>query len=74
MSLYDLKCGQKGIITNITGDKKLIKRLFALGFIEGTEIKLKAAAPLGDPLIIHIRDFNIALRKKDAKNIFLKEA
>ncbi|MFL0250063.1 ferrous iron transport protein A [Clostridium neuense] len=74
MSLYDLKCGEKGIIKNIVGDKKLSKRLFALGFIEGTEVKLKTAAPLGDPIIIHIRDFNIALRKKDAKNIFLKEA
>lgn len=74
MCLSDLKFGEKGIIKSISCDKKLSKRLFALGFIEGTEIKLKNSAPLGDPIIIHIRDFNIALRKKDAKNIFLKEA
>lgn len=74
MSLYDLKLGEKGTIHNIIGDKKLSKRLFALGFIEGTEVKVKTSAPFGDPIVVSIRGFNIAIRKNDAKNIFLKEA
>lgn len=72
MSIYDLKLGQYGIIDNITGDEKLAKRLLALGCIEGTEVRLKRIAPLGDPIIVSLRGFDLAIRKKDAKNIFLK--
>lgn len=70
-SLYDLKIGEKGIIKKISGNPKLTKRLLALGCIEGTEITLKRIAPLGDPLIINFRGFDLAIRKDDAKNIFL---
>ena len=71
ITLYDLKVGEAGLIKNITGDSKLSKRLLALGCIEGTKITLKGIAPLGDPLKINLRGFNLAIRKKDAKNIFL---
>lgn len=72
MSIFDLKPGQMGIIDNIVGDDRLAKRLLALGCIEGTEVTVKTAAPLGDPIIINLRGFNLAIRKKDAKNIFIK--
>ncbi|MDU2659232.1 MAG: FeoA domain-containing protein [Clostridium perfringens] len=54
------------------GHDGLAKRLLALGCIEGTEVKLKRVAPLGDPLIVNLRGFDLAIRKKDAKNIILK--
>jgi ferrous iron transport protein A len=41
----------------------------ALGCIEGTEISLKKRAPLGDPILINLRGFDLAIRKKDAKFI-----
>lgn len=71
MCICDLNIGEKAIISTINGNDKLSKRLFALGLIEGTEIKLKRIAPLGDPLIINLRGFDLAIRKKDAKNIIL---
>lgn len=71
MELINLKPGEHGIIDIIKGDSKLTKRLLALGCIEGTEIIMKMAAPLGDPLIINFRGFDLAIRKKDAKNIIL---
>ncbi|MBC5625954.1 ferrous iron transport protein A [Clostridium sp. NSJ-49] len=71
MCICDLKLGEKGIIDKINGDSKLAKRLFALGCIEGTEIELKRIAPLGDPIILNLRGFDLAIRKKDAKNICL---
>lgn len=74
MSLIELKLGQPALITKIDCDKKLLKRLMALGCLEGTEIKVKRKAPLGDPIIVNFRGFDLALRKKDAKNIFIKEA
>ena len=71
MSLCDLNLGEKAIIKSISGDDKLAKRLLALGCIEGTEIELKRVAPLGDPIIVSLRGFDLAIRKSDAKNIFL---
>lgn len=73
MSLFDLKPGQIGVIKDISGDIKLAKRLFALGFVNDTEVYVKNSAPLGDPIIINVRSFDIAIRKKDAKNISLRE-
>lgn len=72
MSIYDLKPGDKGFVHSVIGDEKLAKRLLALGCTEGTEIAVKTAAPLGDPIIINLRGFNLAIRKKDAKNIRIK--
>jgi ferrous iron transport protein A len=73
MSICSLSPGEKGIISSIKGDSKLTKRLFALGCIEGTEVLLKRKAPLGDPLIINFRGFDLAIRKKDAKYILLEK-
>ena len=72
MNLCNLKPGEKAVILSIDGNAKLMKRLLALGCIEGTEVKLKRVAPLGDPLIVNLRGFDLAIRKKDAKNIILK--
>lgn len=71
MSLCDLNLGEKAIIKYINADERLTKRLLALGCIEGTEIELKRVAPLGDPIIVTFRGFDLAIRKGDAKNIFL---
>ncbi|MDR5588388.1 MULTISPECIES: ferrous iron transport protein A [Clostridium] len=71
MCICDLKPGEKGIIDFIEGDLKLKKRLSALGCIKGTEIEFKRRAPLGDPIVINFRGFDLAIRKNDAKNIFL---
>lgn len=73
MSIMDLLPGQNGYIYDIQCDNKLSKRLLALGCIEGTKVTLKATAPLGDPIIINVRGFDLAIRKKDAKQISVKE-
>lgn len=73
MCLYDLKIGEFGTINNITGDSKLTKRLSALGLTKGTTIQYTGIAPLGDPIIVNLRGFNLALRKKDAENITLQK-
>lgn len=69
MSIVDLKPGQNGYIKNIVGNEKLSKRLQALGCIEGTKVTFKRKAPFGDPIIINVRGFDLALRKRDACNI-----
>jgi len=73
MSICSLNPGEKGIISSIRGDSKLIKRLFALGCIEGTEVEFRRRAPLGDPIIINFRGFDLAIRKNDAKYILIEK-
>lgn len=73
MSLNDLKIGESAVIDSLHGDDKLVKRLMALGYIEGTKVTLKTAAPLGDPVIINLRGFDLAIRRRDAKNIHVRE-
>lgn len=72
MTIYNLKIGQKGVVDNIKGNQKLTKRLLSLGLIDGTEVEVKKIAPLSDPIIIRFRGFDLAIRKNDAKNIYLK--
>lgn len=72
MTISDLKIGQSAIINNICGNDKLVKRLLSLGYTEGTKITVRASAPLGDPILINARGFNLALRKKDAKYINIR--
>lgn len=74
MNLFNLKPGNKGYISEIACADKLSKRLLALGFVEGTEVLVKKVAPLGDPIIINLRGTDLAIRKKDAKLIHIKEA
>ena len=73
MCICDLKPGQKAKVSKVLGNEKLVKRLLALGCIEGTEVEFKRSAPLGDPVVVNLRGFDIAIRKKDAKNIILFE-
>lgn len=72
MCINDLMPGQAAIIDSIKGDARLVKRLNALGYIEGTPVTVKNFAPLGDPVIISLRGFNLAVRKKDARNILIR--
>ncbi|HBM79493.1 MAG: FeoA family protein [Clostridiales bacterium] len=74
MSLNDLKSGESALIEHIEGDMRLVKRLMALGYISGTKVTVKGSAPLGDPIIIKVRGSEFALRRKDAKNIYVMEA
>ena len=72
MSIYELNVGGSGVVDYIDGENNFTKRLLALGCTKGTHITLKKIAPLGDPIIINFRGFDIALRKKEAKYIKIK--
>ena len=74
MSINDLKPGQSAIVHTIIGNSGLTRRLQALGCIEGTKVTVKTMAPLGDPIIINLRGFDLAIRKKDARVIQVRGA
>ena len=64
--LSKLKKGQKAkVIALNTDDKALRRRLLDMGITEGVQVKMKKIAPLGDPIDIELRGYELCLRKKD---------
>ena len=73
MKLSMLKLGERAKVAKIDLDKRIKKRLNDMGLTEGVSVKLIAFAPLGDPILIKVRDLMLAIRKEDAKNITVKK-
>ena len=69
-NLSELKIMQQAIVTNINIKNKNIKRhLLDMGITKGVKIKIKKIAPMGDPVDIELRGYELAIRKKDLKDI-----
>lgn len=69
--LSDFKIGESGIIIKVDGEGRLRRRLFDMGVTHGAMVILKKKAPLGDPLEIHIRGYELTLRKSEAELVSL---
>lgn len=72
MTLNKLPIGESAIITNVGGEGALRLRLLDMGLIPKTKVSIRKIAPLGDPIEIHIRGYELTLRIEDAKNIEVK--
>ena len=68
MTLKECKTGMSVRVENI-GDSLLKERLLTMGLIPGTTVKVLRSAPLGDPMAIGIRSYNLAMRREDADKI-----
>lgn len=71
MDQLPLNCS--GRIININMDNLLKKKLTDMGLIKGTVFKVEGQAPLGDPIRINLRGYNLAIRKSEAKNILVEQ-
>ena len=73
MTLKDLKAGQSGIVERLEGTGALRRRLIDMGVTPGTRIQIKTIAPLGDPIKVILRGYELSLRRDDAAKIYLCE-
>lgn len=69
MTLNDLKIGQSARITAVGGAGSLRNRLIDMGLIPHTVLTLRKVAPMGDPIEIRIRGYELTLRREDAADI-----
>lgn len=69
MNLAKLVPGAKGRITKITVTGPLKRRLMDMGVLVGETVKVEKVAPLGDPIEVTIKNYNLSLRKKEAEGI-----
>lgn len=72
MNLAMLKCGEKGKITKMGAVGPLKRRLMDMGVLVGEEVQMVKIAPLGDPLEVTVKGYNLSLRKKEAEGILVE--
>ncbi|MBP5216721.1 MAG: ferrous iron transport protein A [Bacilli bacterium] len=64
--LDELKIGETGLIKKVDGEGRLRRRLFDMGVTPGAEVTVRKFAPLGDPIELTIRGYELTLRKAEA--------
>ena len=58
--------GESGVVKSVVGEGKIKRRLFDMGITPGAEVYMRKKAPLGDPIEITIRGYELTLRKTEA--------
>ena len=66
--------GEKGIVKKVLGNSMIKRRIVDMGVVAGTVIVVQKFAPLGDPMEIKLKGFNLSLRKNEAEMIELEIA
>lgn len=70
--LNEFAIGESGVIKKITATGKIKRRLFDMGVTPGASITLKKRAPLGDPLEVTLRGYELTLRIDEAKEVLME--
>ena len=73
MTINDLQIGEQGCISKVGGEGALRLRFLDMGLIPGTMVRLQKVAPMGDPIQIQVRGYELTIRREDARRITLKE-
>ena len=69
MTLKDAKIGQTVTVTKITGEGAVKRRIMDMGITKGVEVCIRKVAPLGDPVEVNVRGYELSIRKADADMI-----
>ncbi len=68
-TLKDVKIGKTAKVVKVHGEGAVRRRIMDMGITKGVEIYVRKVAPLGDPLELHVRGYELSLRKADAEMI-----
>ncbi len=68
-TLREVPIGEKTKVVKITGEGAIKRRIMDMGITKGTDIQVRKVAPLGDPIEITVRGYELSLRKADAEMI-----
>ena len=72
--LNELRKGDRGRVLKISGGGGVHQRLIDMGLISGSEVEMQGVAPLGDPIEIRVKGYNLSLRKSEAACISVEVA
>jgi ferrous iron transport protein A len=68
-TLRDAAIGETVTVTKLTGEGPLKRRIMDMGVTKGTPIYIRKVAPLGDPIEVTVRGYELSIRKSEAENI-----
>jgi ferrous iron transport protein A len=68
-TLRDAAIGETVTVTKLTGEGPLKRRIMDMGVTKGTPIYIRKVAPLGDPIEVTVRGYELSIRKTEAENI-----
>ena len=70
-TLKDLKVGQSARVVKLQGEGALRRRIMDMGITKGVDVHVRKVAPLGDPVEINVRGYELSIRKADAELILV---
>ena len=68
-TLKDVKVGETAIVAKLHGEGPVKRRIMDMGITKGVEVYIRKVAPLGDPVEVTVRGYELSLRKNDAEMI-----
>ena len=71
-TLKDVSCGNTVKVVKLTGEGPVKRRIMDMGITEGVDIFVRKVAPLGDPVEVTVRGYELSLRKADAEMIVVE--
>ena len=72
-TLKDVKVGKSAKVVTVHGEGAIMRRIMDMGITKGVEIRVRKVAPLGDPLELTLRGYELSLRKADAEMVEVEE-
>lgn len=68
-TLKDVKVGENAVVVRLHGEGAVKRRIMDMGLTRGTEVHVRKVAPLGDPMELTVRGYELSVRKADAAMI-----
>lgn len=72
MNLKETKIGSTVTVVKLNGEGAIKRRIMDMGITKGVKVTVRKVAPLGDPIEVTVRGYELSLRKADAENIEVK--
>ena len=72
-TLREIACGQTAKVIKLSGEGPVKRRIMDMGITKGVDVFVRKVAPLGDPVEVTVRGYELSLRKEDAQMIEVEE-
>ncbi len=73
MTLKDVKIGETAKVIKLNGEGPVKRRIMDMGLTKGVEVYVRKVAPLGDPIEVTVRGYELSIRKADAEMVLVEE-
>ncbi len=72
-TLRDVAVGEDATVVRLAGQGALKRRIMDMGLTKGATVHVRKVAPLGDPIEVTVRGYELSLRKDEAQNVIVEE-